>query len=263
MNVKKKTIVVTGAGNGIGRELTLLLLDQGASVAAVDINEAYLQETSELAGTKRKKLSTHVVNITDRQAVLSLPEEVLEAHGSIDSVINVAGIIQKFVKIDDMDFEAIERVMDINFWGTVNMTKAFLPYLMQRGEAHVVNISSMGGFLPVPGQSVYGASKAAVRLFTEGLHSELKNTNVNVSLVFPGAIATNIKANSGLAADDNTSNLITTPAKAAETIFKGMQKDKYHIFIGKDAMVMNILNNLLPKTAATLIRSQMKAHIPV
>jgi short-subunit dehydrogenase len=262
MKTQGKTIVVTGAGNGMGRALTILLLKKGARVAAVDINETYLNETAALAGADRDRLSTHVVDITDRAAVEALPAAVIAAHGAVDGVINNAGIIQHFVKISDMDLDDIQRVFDINFWGMTYVTKAFLPHLLARPTAHIVNISSMGGFLPVPGQTAYGASKAAVKLFSEGLHSELRNTNVHVTVVFPGAIATNIKANSGLAPDGKTSNKLTTPAKAAEKILDGMEKDKYQVLVGSDAKAMDFLCRLMPEQAAMMISSQMTSHLP-
>jgi short-subunit dehydrogenase len=102
------------------------------------------------------------------------------------------------VKIKDLDYAAIERVFAVNWWGTLYVTKTFLPLLLARSEGHIVNVSSMGGLLPVPGQTIYGALKAAVKLFTEGLHSECAGTNVHVTVVFPGAVATNITANSGV-----------------------------------------------------------------
>ncbi|MGD9147683.1 MAG: SDR family oxidoreductase, partial [Anaerolineae bacterium] len=170
MKVQDKVIVVTGGGSGIGRELVLNLLSTGASVAAVDINESALQETLELAGDKSVKLSTHVVDITHKDAVAKLPEQAISEHGAVDGLINNAGIIQPFFRVGDLDYAAIERVMNVNFFGTLYVTKAFIPHLLERPEAHIVNVSSMGGFLPVPGQSVYGASKAAVKLLTEGLH---------------------------------------------------------------------------------------------
>jgi short-subunit dehydrogenase len=268
MKIQGKTIVVTGGGNGMGRELTLLLLKKGARVAAVDINEATLKETATLAGDHQSRLSTHIVNITDRDAVSILPAAVIQAHGAVDGIINNAGIIQRFVRINDLDFKEIERVFNVNFWGGVNVTKAFLPYLLKRPEAHIVNTSSMGGFLPVPGQTAYGASKAAVKLFSEGLRSELLATNVHVSVVFPGAIATNISANSGVIAntDGNSNNSpkikMTLPTVAAEIIVDGMEKNKYHILIGSDAKMMDFLCRLMPERAAKIIYSQMRSLLP-
>jgi len=265
MNVSGKTIFVTGGGSGMGRELVLLLLKKGARVAAADINPASLQETASLAGDHQGRLSTHVLNIADRDAVAAVPEAVIQAHGAVDGIINNAGIIQKFVKVVDLDVKDIERVINVNFWGLVYVTKAFLPHLLQRPEAHIVNTSSMGGFLPVPGQTAYGASKAAVKLFSEGLRSELLNTNVRVSVVFPGAIATNITANSGVAAPQGASSRESSKfktlsaAKAAEIILEGMEKNQYHILVGQDAKMMNFLSRLMPDRAARLIFAQMQS----
>ena len=203
MKVAGKVIVVTGGGSGMGRELVLKLIRRGARVAAVDINEQTLAETAKLvadtgSSAAKDNLATFVVNITDRAAVEALPQQVIERFGQIDGVINNAGIIQPFVRLNDLTYEQIDRVFDVNWRGALYMTKTFLPILLARPEAHIVNTSSMGGFLPVPGQTAYGASKAAVKLMTEGLHSEMAGTNVHVTVVFPGAVATNITTNSGV-----------------------------------------------------------------
>ena len=168
MKVNGKVWVVTGGGNGMGRELVLQLLRKGARVAAVDVRPEGLVETAAMAAAG-DRLSTHVVDITDRDAVDGLPEQVVAAHGTVDGILNNAGIIQPFVPVAVLDRSAIERVLDVNLMGTLNMVKAFLPALLERPEAHIANVSSMGGFFPFPGQTVYGASKAAVKLLTEGL----------------------------------------------------------------------------------------------
>jgi len=269
MKVKNKVIAVTGGGNGMGRELVLSLLAKDARVAAVDINEAALQDTAKLAGDKKDNLSVHIVNITDKPVVAALPEQVIARHGVVDGVINNAGIIQPFVRVNELDYAAIERVMNINFYGTLYVTKAFLPYLLVRPEAHIVNISSMGGFLPVPGQSIYGASKAAVKLFTEGLHSELLTTNVRVTLVFPGAIGTNIAANSGVGIsqsvesnDQQRSIKTLAPSKAAEIIINGMEQDHYRVLVGSDATFLDRFYRFSPQRAANFIFKQMKSLLP-
>ena len=118
MNIAGKVFVVTGAGNGIGREVTLQLLRSGASVAGVDLNADGLAETVALAAAGNR-LSTHTVNITDRDAVEALPAAVADIHGAVDGIVNVAGVIQKFVKIIDLPYEEIEKVMTVNFWGTL------------------------------------------------------------------------------------------------------------------------------------------------
>lgn len=265
MKVANKVIVVTGGGSGIGRELVLQLVQKGARVAAVDINETTLQETLQLAGDLGSRISTHVVNIADRQAVEALPARVVAAHGSVDGLINNAGIIQPFVRVNDLSYEQIERVMNINFYGALYLVKAFLPHLLKRPQGHIVNLSSMGAFLPVPGQSLYGASKAAIKLLSEALNSELMATNVRVTVVMPGAIGTNIMVNSGLmtkeeqAKQANTKGAIkmTSATDAARVIIDGMEKDKYQVFIGSDSKLMNFLTKIAPLAAAKLIYKQM------
>jgi Short-chain dehydrogenases of various substrate specificities len=264
MKAANKVIVVTGGGNGIGRELVLELVRRGARVAAVDIKEDALKETVALAGTLGSKISTHVVNIADQKAVEALPAQIIAAHGAVDGLINDAGIIQPFARLKDLTYPQIERTMNVNFYGMLYMTKTFLPLLLERPEAHIVNVSSMGGYLPVPGQTLYGASKAAVKLFTEGLNSELLDTAVRVTVVFPGAIGTNIALNSGAmtkeqeaTASSGNQMKTTPPTVAATTILDGMEKNKYHVYIGTDAKLMNFLTNVAPEAAAKFIYKQM------
>jgi NAD(P)-dependent dehydrogenase (short-subunit alcohol dehydrogenase family) len=268
MKVSNKIIVVTGAGSGMGRALTLSLLKKGARVAAVDLNANTLQETAELAGALQDKMSRHTLNVTDRKAVEALPAEVIATHGSVDALINNAGIIQPFVRLNDLSYEAIERVLSVNLYGVIYMTKAFLPQLQKRPEAHIVNVSSMGGFFPVPGQTLYGASKAGVKLLTEGLYSELLDTPIKVTVVFPGAIATNITQNSGVpipagANDASAQSFPTTSAEdAAATIISGMERDQFQVYIGNDAKLMNLLYRLSPKRATRFMYNQMKSLLP-
>lgn len=147
------------------------------------------------------------------------------------------------------------------------MTKAFLPHLLTRPEAHIANVSSMGGFLPVPGQSLYGASKAAVKLLTEGLHSELLNTNVRVTVIFPGAIGTNIAANSGVANILRVENVdqaemarrTLAPSKAAEIIIDAIEKNRYRVTVGSDATFLDRLYRLSPERAANFIFKQTQS----
>jgi NAD(P)-dependent dehydrogenase (short-subunit alcohol dehydrogenase family) len=262
MNPSGKVVVVTGAGSGMGREVALELLRRGAKVAAVDMNAASLAETVTLAGPGAA-ISTHVVNITDQAAVEALPADVAAKLGTVDGLVHCAGIIQPFVKLDELSYEQIDRVMNVNWRGTLYLTKTFLPVLRARPEAHIVNISSMGGFLPVPGQTIYGASKAAVKLMTEGLHSELAGTKVHVTVVFPGGVATNITQNSGVAIPNLPSGgkqpKMTTAMAAAHQIIEGMVKDKFRVIVGSDAAMMDKLYRLAPGFAAGFIAKQMKA----
>ena len=261
MQVANKIIVVTGAGSGIGRELSLLLLKKQANVFGIDINLNALLETQKIAGASDDRFKAFALDITDKEKVESLPNEVIVHFGAVDGIINNAGIIQHFIPIKDLSYPEINRVFNVNFFGTVYLTKAFLPHFLQRSEAHIVNISSMGGFLPVPGQTIYGAAKAAVKLFTEGLYAELKGTNVNVSVVFPGAIATNITENSGLGKPTqkaNNSKLKPLPAdKAAEIIIEAMEKNKFRVTVGSDATFLDFLYRFSPKYATDFIQKKM------
>ena len=241
MNPSGKVMVVTGAGSGMGRQVALELLRRGAKVAAVDMNGATLAETVTLAGPGAA-ISTHVVNITDQAAVEALPAEVAAKHGAVDGVIHCAGIIQPFVKLAELSYADIDRVMNVNWRGTLYMTKTFLP---------------------VPGQTIYGASKAAVKLLTEGLNSEMKGTSVHVTVVFPGGVDTNITQNSGVAIPTMPSGgkqpKVTTAPAAAHQIVEGMVKNKYRVVVGSDASMLDKLYRLAPGFAAGFIAKQMKA----
>lgn len=262
MKTEEKNIVVTGGGSGVGRELVLQLLGKGATVIAVDINLEALNETVKIAGNNNK-IFIYVVDISDKEAVNSFAEQAIKEHKKIDGVINNAGIIQPFIHLNELEMERIERVMNINFYGTLYMVKAFLPHLLERPEAHIVNVSSMGGFLPVPGQSVYGASKAAVKLLSEGLSSELMDTNVKVSVIIPGGIATDIKKNSNIAhtvsSESKKTNMILTPHKAAELIINAMEAGRLRTYIGKDCNIMNMLYKLNSSFAMKMINKVMNA----
>jgi len=264
MDIRGKVFVVTGGGSGIGREVALGLLRRGASVAAVDVSAPGLAGTAELAGGDAGRLSSQQVNVTDSAAVDRLPDAVLQTHGSIDGLLNVAGIIQPFVPFTDLERADIDRVLMVNFWGVVNTTRAFLPHLLTRPAAALVNVSSMGAFIPVPGQTVYGASKAAVKLLTEGLHAELRDSPVRVTVVFPGAVATSITTNSGVhipavaGGSDNAANAkVLPPDQAAAIIINGMEKGAYRVLVGRDARVMDWFTRLVPERAMTTIADRM------
>lgn len=261
MKVKGKVVLITGAGSGMGRQLALELVRRGAKVALVDFRKETLAETAKLVSDLGGVCSTHVLDVTDSKAVKAVPAAVKKALGEPDAIINNAGIIQPFVKVNDLKIEDAMHVMNVNFTGPLTLTKAFLPGLISRPEAHILNVSSMGAYAPVPGQSVYGASKAAIKLFTEGLRSELLNTKVGVTVVFPGAIETNIAANSGMTqmtAESTDSSFPTTKADvAAKLMVDAIEKNKPRLVIGKDAKTMDFLSRLNPIYAAKLIYKQM------
>ena len=264
MRIDGRVWVVTGGGNGMGRELVLELLRRGGRVAAVDLSEPALAETAALAAAG-ERLSTHVVDITDRAAVEALPEAVVAVHGAVDAIVNNAGIIQPFAPVAELDYGAIGRVLDVNLMGTIHMVKAFLPLLLERPEAHVANVSSMGGFFPFPGQTIYGASKAGVKLLTEGLYAELLDTGVRVSVIMPGAVETGITEHSGVempgtAGDGDVS--MTSPVAAARMMADGIERDRLYIFVGKDARLMNLAIRVAPRQAIGFIKKQMAKRMP-
>lgn len=262
MQLTDRVFVVTGGGNGIGREVVRELLARGAQVAAVDVRPEALEETAALVRAG-DRLSTHLLDLSDRDAVAALPDAVVAAHGQVDGLLNVAGIIQQFVPFAELDHAHMEKVLAVNFWGVVHTCEAFLPLLAARPEACLLNVSSMGGFVPVPGQTVYGASKAAVKLLTEGLYAELRTSTVAVTVVFPGGVATDIADHSGAAvpglgeADAPTS--LTTPTDAARQIVDAVASGRLRVVIGKDARLLDRLSRLMPKRTIDLVARKMAA----
>lgn len=263
MKITGNVFVVTGAGNGMGREVTLQLLRKGARVAGVDLSEKGLAETAALAGTASDRFSTHALSVADRAAVEALPDAVIAEHGRVDGVLNIAGIIQRFVHVEDLSVEEIEKVMAVNFWGTLYVVQAFLPKLKLRPEAALLNVSSMGGLVPVPGQGAYGASKAAVKLLTETLYAELRGSNVAVSIVFPGGIATDITNNSGVVGPevkdmDKAVASLTSVTDAGKQIVEAVEKGTFRVLIGKDVRAIDKISRVSPRRAIVLIGDQMK-----
>jgi NAD(P)-dependent dehydrogenase (short-subunit alcohol dehydrogenase family) len=261
VNIAGKTFVVTGSGAGIGREVTLELIRRGARVAGIDVNKDGLAETASLSGAGKDTFLPLATDITNRRSVMALPAKVAKVLGPVDGLINVAGIIQPFVRINELEFDAIDRVMSVNFFGPMNLIKAFLPGLLERPEAHIANVSSMGSYAPVPGQTLYGASKAAINLLSEGLRSELKGSNVGITVIYPGAIGTNIAENSGLhmeVPEDAPERKVVAPADAGQAIVSAVAESKKRIVIGQDAKTMWAMNRLSPDLAAGMIYQGMK-----
>lgn len=259
MQIANKKFLVTGAGNGMGREVTLELLRRGATVVGVDINEQFLEETKVLALKDVGRLTTARLDISDRNAVI----EFLHHHADLDGLVNVAGIIQPFVRVEQLQSEQIDRVMHVNFFGPLNLIHALLPTLKSRPQAHILNVSSMGSYAPVPGQTIYGASKAALNLLTEGLRSELSETNVKLTLVWPGAIGTNIAGNSGISISaESTAEApkmkMVSASDAGKAIVDAIENDKKRIYIGQDAKMLGRIAQFSTDTAAKLIYKNLK-----
>ncbi len=266
MKANGKVIVVTGAGGGVGRELVLQLVAKGASVAAIDINKERLDETAKIANSAAR-CSVFLCDISKPEAVAATAKEIIEKFGAVDGLINNAGIIQPFIKINDLDYAKINKIMNVNFYGSLYMIKAFLPHLLTRPVGHILNVSSMGGFFPFPGQSIYGASKAAVKLMTEGLYAELNGTNVHVTIVFPGAVATDIAKNSGVKMNlpepggKKPAMKMLTPAKAAQIILDGMEKNRFQVYAGSDSKMMHFMYKLSPRSAIKMVTKMMAGQV--
>lgn len=259
MKVKNKKVIITGAGGGLGRELSLGMLALGAEVMAIDINEENLKKLKKDANNEH--LYIYPLNITDDGALEKFKVDYIKEHKSLDILINNAGIIQPFVSVSELEMDTINRVMNINFFGALKLIKLFLNELGKRKEAAIVNVSSMGGFFPFPGQSVYGASKAALKLFTEGLYAELLGTGIHVAIVFPGAINTDIAKNSNVEikeAKESGSYKMLSPAKAARIIIKGILKNKFQIYVGTDSKIMHLLYTINSKAAIKFIKQKMQ-----
>ncbi|MFM9135648.1 MAG: SDR family NAD(P)-dependent oxidoreductase [bacterium] len=262
MRIRDRVFVVTGAGSGIGQAVTLDLLSRGGRVAAVDLREEGLAETMALASAPPQRLTTYELNVADRAAVEALPERVLADHGQVDGLLCIAGIIQRFVPIDEMEMDEIERIMAVNFWGTLYLDLAFLPLLERRPEACLVNVASMGALVPVPGQGIYGASKGAVKLLTEGLYAELRDSNVAVTVVFPGGTATHISETSGVQVPSmgaGTTPKLTSAEDAARQIVEAVQKGTFRVVIGGDARMLDRLSRLSPQRAIAVVADRMKS----
>jgi len=254
-NLKDKIIVVTGGANGMARELTIQLVDKGAKVVAVDIDQKGLKEVEDLLG--KEHVAIHKIDLTNRKDVETLPKMVLDRFGAVDGIINNAGIIHEFVKVEDLNYETIERVMNINFYGTLNMIKTFLPLLRKRPEAHIANVASMGGFIPFPGQSIYSASKAAVKILTEALYGELKDSNIRFVLVCPAAVDTPLidQAKDGPSFLQGESKMkkvmMVTPEEVVDDVEKCIEKGKQISYPGP-AKYVSFMSRLFPKLAAKM-----------
>jgi NAD(P)-dependent dehydrogenase (short-subunit alcohol dehydrogenase family) len=268
-----KTVVVTGAGSGIGRALAIKFAKRGAFLALADINENKLKETEAILSRTCGKMFCKALDVSDRAAVYQFADQVQQELGRVDIVINNAGVTVSQTA-EALEYDDFEWVMNINFWGVVYGTKAFLPYLKQSEESFIVNISSVFGLIAFPTQSAYNASKFAVRGFTEALRSELADTSVTPVCVHPGGIDTDIVRNArffksddgsqdhGKAIDDFNKMARTTPETAADTIIRGIEKNDRRVLIGNDARIMDWIQRVFPQNYERILGSLLKRLRP-
>lgn len=259
-NFAGKVAAITGAGSGIGRALSIALANKGCHLAIADVDSASIEETKRQVEKKGVRVTSHLLDVANKDAVYQYAKDVVEQHGFVNIIINNAGV-GLAATIEKMRYEDFEWLMGINFWGVVYGTKAFLPYLKQSGDGHVVNISSVFGIIGVPTQAAYNSAKFAVRGFTEALREELdiEGACVSATSVHPGGIKTNIARNSRFGEIGNINNAeqasaiewfekiaMTTPEKAANEIIQGVKKNQRRVLIGPDAILIDSVQRLLP-----------------
>jgi len=253
-------VVITGAGSGIGRALAREFAGRGAQLALADINTAALEETRSLLGNA--KAGTYMVDVGDAGSVEAFARKVRQDFGRVSILVNNAGVALygMFEELSLADFEWLFR---INFWGVIHGCKFFLPLLHQEKEARIVNISSVFGLIAPPGQTAYGASKYALRGFSESLREELRGSGVSVSCVHPAGISTNIANNARAAAASDSQgqaqarelfNRVAriSPEEAAATIVRGIEQNKDRILIGSDAYRIDRLARFFPAQAGKM-----------
>jgi NAD(P)-dependent dehydrogenase (short-subunit alcohol dehydrogenase family) len=256
MNLKGRVAVISGAGSGIGRATALSLARRGCHLALCDIDESALEQSQAQVLETGMRASAHPLDVAGREAVAALPAAVFEAHGRADLLINNAGVALAgtFDQVSEADFDWL---MEINFHAVVRMTRAFLPLLKASDDARIVNLSSVFGLISPPGQSAYCASKFAVRGFSNALRHELAGTRVRVSVVHPGGVATAIARNARVATavsaeerrhrmDQADKLLRLPPEEAGEVIVRGVEKGRARILVGRDAVIISLLERLLP-----------------
>ena len=256
MSLKNRTAVITGAGGGIGRAIAISLARRGCNLALADIDEAGLKETAQLARAHKVRVSEHRVDVADRNDVAQFPAVVGAEHAGVDLLVNNAGVAVggTFEQVSDEDFEWL---FEINFWGVVRMTRAFLPQLRTSDDARVVNISSVYGLIAPPEQVPYAASKFAVRGFSEALRHELEGSNVGVTVVHPGGVNTMIaekaRVPAGVSEEEMERRraqyrklLRLPPEVAGEVIVDGIERRRSRILVGSDAKFISLIARLLP-----------------
>ncbi len=259
-NFKEKVAAITGAGSGIGRQLALQLAQQGAHLALSDMNEQGLLETLNLLKDYPVKVTLTKLDVADREAVYAWAESSFNEFGQLNLIFNNAGVALAST-VEGMSYDELEWIFNINFWGVVYGTKAFLPYLKQSGEGHIINTSSLFGLTAQPTQSAYNATKFAVRGFTEALRQELdmENCGVSATSVHPGGIRTNI-ANAARMSDsiralgmnpERASRsfnkvLKTPPEQAAKVILDAIKDNKARVLIGNDAKLLDLVQRVAP-----------------
>jgi short-subunit dehydrogenase len=267
MNVSQRVAVVTGAGSGIGRAVSVALAQRGCHLALVDKDPAGLEETAVALRQHGGRVSCHLLDVTNKLMVAELPEQVMASHGRIDILVNNAGVALggSFEQVSEADFDFI---MEINFHSVVRLTRAFMPHLRGSDDAQLVNLSSLFGLVSPAGQAAYSASKFAVRGFSNALRHELDRTSVGVIVVHPGGVATSIAKNARVPAGVTEEQRLRVRAKiekvlrmppqqAGDIIVRGMERRAARILVGLDAKFIAVLERLMPVRYWNLMKRGM------
>jgi butyryl-CoA dehydrogenase len=258
-NLKGKIAVVTGAGSGMGRCMTLQLLEKGAIVIATDKNSETLKETESMAPNGEIHIFT--VDASKEDQINAFAKKVIKQFGYIDILINNAGFALGKIALKDVKMDDFKLLMDVNVWGVINHTKAFIDVLLERPEASIVNISSLFGITGLSEQVPYCTTKFAVRGFSESLRMEMIGTNVVVTCVHPGGIKTNIAKNSINYGQEDLlekfeKNLLRIPAEeAAKDIINSIQKKQERLLIGIEVDIADRIVRSFPVKYSNIIKT--------
>lgn len=268
--VAGKVCVVTGAGSGIGRALALELAKRGARLALSDVSETGLAETAQRARALGAQVHTARLDVSERDAFFAYARVVVGEFGVVHQVYNNAGVASSGTVLDS-DWSEYQRVLGTNLFGVIHGTQAFLPHLVASGDGHVVNISSLNGFMAQSGLSAYSASKFGVRGFTEALRAEVLAAGqpIAVTVVHPGGVRTSI-ASSALAHAKASGHRVTAhdeavqrrydekllrmpPEQAARTVVDGVEAGRPRVLVGRDAKLVDAVVRLVPAHYPALV----------
>jgi NAD(P)-dependent dehydrogenase (short-subunit alcohol dehydrogenase family) len=268
-DLRGKVAVITGAASGMGRGLAVRLGREGCMVALVDVNPVGLEETADLVKRQGGPVTTHILDVTNREAVFAFSGKVVDAHKQVDILINNAGVIM-VSPLKELSVEDFEWILNINLWGVIYCSMAFLPHLKQRPEANIVNISSTYGLIGIPLHIPYCTSKFAVRGFSESLKLELYDTPVSVSCVYPNLIKTNIGPGGRYKGMDKYLDVHELLARfyrlfdtmdadecAKVIIEKAVRQNKPRVLVGKRLGAIELLGRVLAGSYHGLVIRQM------